>query len=196
MKKFQTPKSLFTLFTLSALLLSACNSSSEGGRVEEGSTLATYSYRTSEFTIEAPRDWETITGFGSDFPEELRVAFRNNVKDRDHLANIVVHREQLEDVLTSTEFGQEKLQDSQNSLLDFSLISSEDIELEVAGGLVSTQLYSFSGKTEDDIEETVFLQSTLTKGNKAWVVTASHIPTENPFVVQALENSLKSFTLR
>ena len=54
---------------------------------------------------------------------------------------------------------------------------------------------TFEGKNEASEPTLIFMQTYLTKGDQAWTATASYQEGEDPFVVQALETMLKSFTV-
>jgi hypothetical protein len=187
-------KLLTTLLGLS-LLLSACG----GSDTDEASTTDSdevfyFTYVTAEFSIDVPDDWETINAFTSDYPDEVRVAFRNNLKDSEFIANVSIVREDYTG--TSADYAQSKLDDHSETLINYKLESQEAVTLEVAGADSVTTLNTFRGKNEASSPTLEYMQIYLTKGDNAWTVSASYTPNEDEFVIERMAHMLKSFTLK
>lgn len=187
----------------SLLVLTLATSACSGNSVDTGDsgtgdsdTARFVEYKTSDFIIDKPEDWETVTTFTSQYPDGIRAAFRDNVKDGDFVANVTVILEENPEKLTSFDVLQEKMGDHQNSLLDFELLSEETLVLSVGGGESKTTLFTFSGKNESSSEPIEFMQLALAKGEKAYFVTASYDPREDEFTLERLLTILKSFELR
>jgi hypothetical protein len=155
-----------------------------------------YEYITAEFTIEAPDTWEKITSFTSEYPDEIRVAFRNNVKDSDFVANVTVLREDNETSLTNADWAQKKLNDHAETIINYQLISQEESSSKVAGATSNTLLNTFQGKNDTSGPTLSFAQTYLTKGTKAFTVTATYRPEEDPFAIEKMNTMLRSFTLK
>ncbi len=196
-------KSIFKHFLgsitlLLTLNLAACSSSTPVGDLTESELARFITYKTSDFQIEVPEEWETINQFsGQNFPEGIRVAFRNNLKEEnDFIANVTVVREDNLKQLTGLDVTQEKLAEHARHLLDYELISQEELLLRVGGGESGTFLNQFKGKNESSGETLEFLQLALSKGNRAWVVTATFDPEEDEFVVERLDKILRSFQVK
>ncbi|MBT4385200.1 hypothetical protein HOD30_05655 [Candidatus Peregrinibacteria bacterium] len=185
-------KKILSTLILSSLLFTACGGAS-GTSLSDEDTLF-YTYETAEFSIETPRDWETITAFPAEYPKEVRVAFRDNLKDIDFLANVSIIRE--EGTRTNMDHAQKKLSDHEATLLDFALSSQEEINLIVSAGESASMLNTFIGKNTSDGPLLAFMQTYLTKGSKVWSVTASYSPNEDEFTIDNMEQMLKSFTLK
>ncbi|QQR55172.1 hypothetical protein IPG41_01235 [Candidatus Peregrinibacteria bacterium] len=188
----------FTVFLLNlSLLLASCNGSDSGS--DDGSNGDTYrfvEYKASDFLIDKPEDWETVNSFTSEYPDGIRVAFRDNLKDGDFVANVTVIREANEDNLTSFDVLQEKLSEHEDHLLDYTLLTQEELTLSVGGGESKTTLFTFSGKNESSSEPLQFMQLALAKGEQAYIVTATYDPREDEFTVERMLTMLKSFELR
>lgn len=190
-------KKIFPLFAALALLLSAC-----GGSTNEATSTGPaedsyfFTYKTAEFTIEVPSTWATVNAFPSDVPEDVRVAFRNNIQERDFLANVTVIRETQDQGLTNADLSQAKLADHEAHLINYTLISQEELQLSVGGSASASFLNTFQGKNEASSPTLTFQQIYLNKGNEAWTVTASYDPDEDAFAVEKMNHMLKSFTLR
>lgn len=191
-------KKLFPLlFASLALFLSACG----GSTTESSNNSATedayfFSYKTAEFSIEVPSTWATVNAFPSDVPEDVRVAFRNNIQERDFLANVTVIRETEDQALTNSDLSQKKLADHSAHLINYTLISQEEVTLSVGGSASASLLNTFQGKNEASSPTLTFQQVYLTKGDEAWTVTASYDPDEDAFAVEKMVRMLKSFNLR
>ncbi len=187
-------KKIPTLFFALSLLLTSCSGQEEVSEQTEEPRF--YTYKTAEFEMEVPETWETLSSFTSEYPDELRVAFRNNIKEGDFVANVTVVRESNEANLTNADFAQEKLEDHAATLVNYELLEQEQLTLLVSGNESSTFLNTFQGKNETASKTLEFKQLTLVKGDKAWVVTASYLPLEDEFVIARMDKMLRSFNLK
>ena len=77
--------------------------------------------------MEALEDWELEDSFTSEYPDGLRVAFRNDVKDSIFTANVTVLAEENTGSDTSYDFAQRKLADHEDTLLNYELLEQETI---------------------------------------------------------------------
>lgn len=192
-------KKLLTLL-FSSLLLTSCGSDTSTSTTDSSTGTSDqsyfYQYITAEFTIDAPEEWEKINEFSSDYPEEIRVAFRNNIKDSDFTANVTVIREDNTSSLTNADWAQKKLNSHAETVLNYQLISQEQLDLTVSSAASTTLLNTFTGKNETDGPSLTFMQTYLTKGDKAWTITATYSPDEDPFVIQKMDTMLRSFALK
>ena len=186
------------LLLFPVLLLASCggtNTDSEGS-TSDSDTYRFVDYKTSDFILQKPEDWETINSFTSEYPDGIRAAFRDNLKDGDFVANVTVIREDNPDTLTSFDVMQEKLSEHSDHLLDYTLISEEQVTLSVGGGESKTTLFTFTGKNESTSETLEFMQLALAKSDQAYIVTASYDPQEDEFTIERMLTMLKSFELR
>jgi hypothetical protein len=191
-------KKALILFLAISFLASACGNSDANVDfgTNSGETARTIHYKTAEFAIEAPADWEILNAFDSSYPENIRVAFKDNIKDGDFVANLTVMREENPQLLTSFDVIQDKLFEHKSHLLNFELLVEESLTLSVGGGESKTSLFTFSGKNTSSSETLHFMQLALAKTDRAYLVTATYSPNEDEFVVERLEHMLKSFELR
>lgn len=190
-------KKIFVLFLSATFLLTACGSSgTDSGSNSSSDNVRYIEYKTAEFLIDVPEDWETINSFDSSYPDNIRVAFKDNVKDGDFVANLTVIREPNDELLTSFDVIQDKLSEHRDHLLNYELLSEEELTLSVGGGDSKTTLFTFSGKNNTTSETLYFMQLALAKTDRAYLVTATYSPNEDEFVIERLETMLKSFELR
>lgn len=191
-------KKILILFFTLALATTGCfdTTTTTSGTTEENDGSYYYTYKTAEFTIDAPENWERINTFTSEYPDNIRVAFRNNVKDSNFVANLTVIRDNNEKSLTNMDYAQKKLSDHAATLIDYTLISQEELTMDIAGASSKTLLNTFSGKNETSAQTLDFMQLYLTKGDNAWTVTATYRPDEDLFVIQKLDTMLRSFAVK
>lgn len=188
-------KKIFATCLSLILVLSACGSSEETqtGNSDEPYF---YNYRTAEFSMDVPDTWELINAFDSTYPEEVRAIFRNNLRDLSFVANVSVIREENTKNLSNFDFAQNKLAEHANTLINYRLISQEEIVLDVPGGESQTLLTHFEGQNELTGPKLLFEQIYLVSGDETWTTTASYSPNEDEFVLERMNTMLRSFTLR
>ncbi len=191
-------KNLFLIALISTLLISACSSNVDSGDVSESDSESTryITYKTAEFIIDVPEDWEIINSFDSSYPDGIRVAFKNNIKEGDFVANLSIIREENPDFLTSFDVMQNKLGEHQDHLLSYELLVQEELTLNLGGGESKTTLYTFSGKNSTSSETLEFMQTALSKTSRSYLITATYQPNEDEFTIERLETMMKSFELR
>ncbi|OGJ45286.1 hypothetical protein A3J23_01605 [Candidatus Peregrinibacteria bacterium RIFCSPLOWO2_02_FULL_48_14] len=190
-------KRLVILSVFFSLIFSACGGEeTANGTEENGDNAYTYTYKTAEFQMEVLKDWEVIDSFTSEYPDELRVAFRSKVKDSIFTPNITVLVEENTGNSASYDFAQRKLSDHEDTLLNYELLGQETVTLTVAGAESKTILSTFEGKNETAGPTLEFMQVTLTEGEDAWIVTASTRPGQDEFLTEQMDAMLRSFTLR
>ncbi len=190
-------KKFLSFLFIGSLFLAACGGSdtaTDGETVESDGPFY-FSYKTAEFDMEVPDEWEIVDSFTSEYPDDLRVAFKNNIKDSIFTANVTVLREENTHGDTSYDFAQRKLADHEETLLNYALLSQEVINLLVDGAESKTILSTFEGKNDTSGPSLEFMQVTLTKGEKAWTVTATYRSGEDEFTLEEMNHMLNSFTL-
>jgi len=191
-------KKTFTFLLVASLFLSACggsDSTTTDGETTDSDQVFYFDYKTAEFDVQVPDTWEIIDSFTSEYPDDLRVAFKNNVQDSIFTANVTVLREDNTESDTSYDFAQRKLADHEKTLINYSLVSQEVINLQVDGADSKTMLSTFEGKNDTSSPKLTFMQVTLTKGQKAFTITASYRTGEDELTVEELDTILRSFTL-
>lgn len=192
-------KKLLTLTLLSTLFLSACfggGDSTAGDSVSAGEEAYFITYKSADFEMQVPEGWERITAFTSEYPEELRVLFRNNIIESDFVANVSVMREDNFEAITTNDFAQKKLADHKATLINYRLLSQEDIKLDVGTGTVGTTINTFQGKNDSSTPNLNFMQVYALKGERAWTITATFEPNEDEFTIERMHSMLSSFTLK
>ena len=189
-------KNPFPLIVGLSLFLTACGGSDSGSTTGDTADSYYYTYKTAEFQLEVPKEWEVVDSFTSEYPDGLKVAFRNNVKDSIFTANLTILKEDNTNSDTSYDFAQKKLADHEDTLLNYTLLDQEGITLLVAGAESNTIISTFEGKNETSGPTLDFMQTNLTKNDNAWTVTASYRPGEDEFTVEQLDTMLRSFNLR
>jgi hypothetical protein len=188
-------KKLLALTLSTALLFSGCGGSSTIDLGDNAS--ARYvSYSSSDFKMEVPDTWDTINDFTDEYPSGLRIAFKDNVQNTVFTANVTVLREENPEKLTSADYVQSKLQNHEDHLLNYELLSQDELTLTVAGADSATMLNTFSGKNTADGPSLEFMQVVLCKADRAWVVTATYRSDEDDATVEEMEHMLKSFAVK
>jgi hypothetical protein len=189
-------KKLLTLI-LTVGLLTACSGGTEGTTITDSEETFFFTYRTAEYEIDVPDDWETITAFSSEYPDNIRIAFRDNIKDGDFTANVTVFKEDNEKQRLNADISQKYLSDHSDTLINYELVSQEEVVLDLLGAASQSILNTYEGKNDTNDPNITYMQTYLVEGDIVWVVTASYYaPTEDEFTVERLETMLKSFTAR
>lgn len=187
------------LLMIGTLLFStACFGGGEentGGEVVDTDEPYFFMYRTAEFEMEVPDTWDRINSFTSEYPEEVRIAFRNNVKDGDFVANVNVLREDNPKNLTTADFAQKKLASHAETLLNYQLLSQEELTLNIGNNSSASLLNTFQGKHTSSGQTLEYMQVYLASGDQGWTITAAYTPNEDPFVIERMRRMLTSFTL-
>lgn len=179
-----------------ALLLPACGGSDSGSTTEDSDQIFYHTYKTAEFELDVPDDWETINSFSSEYPDTIRIAFRNNIKEGDYIANVTIFKEENPKQLLNADLSQKYLKDHAETLTSYKLIGQEELSLNVLGSPSQTILNTFEGKNDTESSSITYKQTYISEGENAWVVTGSYYsPTEDPFTIERIETMIKSFTV-
>jgi len=189
-------KKLVATALFASLILTSCSGTSTSTDTSSSETPRYVTYKTSDFTLNVPDTWVTLDTFTADYPSGLRIAFKNNVQNTVFTANVTVVREDNASQLTSSDYAQKKLQNHKDHLLGYTLISQENVTLSVSGTNSQTLINTFSGQNNTDGPTLNFMQEVLTKGDEAWIVTATYRPDEDEFTVEKMQNILNTFSLR
>lgn len=188
-------KKTITLLGL-ALVLASC-SSPEVSNTTDSSEIFYHTYRTAEYEIDVPDDWETITAFSSEYPDNIRIAFRDNIKEGDFVANVTVFKEDNSKQRLNADISQKYLSDHSDTLINYKLLSQEEVILDLLGASSQSIINTYEGKNDTKDPTITYIQTYLAEADHAWVVTASYYaPTEDEFTVERMETMLKSFTVR
>lgn len=186
---------LAVVFLSLSFLMTGCFG---GGSVDEGVALVPNGrlFEIEEFTIQYPRDWRVLTtkDFPSSVPKETKLIFQHNVKG-EFITNVNVGRVQVPDGTSSLDYSKSVIHDQRNGLVNYEELSREEIQLNVAGALVDTNLITFEGKTHPEAQVRKFMQVVLVKGVDAYSVTGAMRTNESEDIVTIVEGMLKSFSL-
>lgn len=181
-------KTLLATIVIASLFLTGC-----GETIEP--TTGTL-YETDTFTIHAPRNWEIVTDFQSNQPKETVVAFRNNVKTKDFIANITITKNTLTSVVSSTDYEKIVTEELQGELVNFKETKSEKMKIMIGSQEADTIFVTFTGKQKVESDTLQFMQIYAVKENVGYIVTASAGMNEEESVVDALTQALKSFSVK
>lgn len=185
---------------IAALTLSACGSdeSDETPTVENPSQASKSNYETNEFRISYPAAWEVIdsTNYTSNVPPEILVAFRNNIKNEVFTANLNVSKNELNENITSLDFAKSSMAKAKSTLISFEEIDTENYSVEFNGEPIETLITEFQGKKIASDPAVRFKRLSLVKGNQAFTVSGAYLPGEDEGVINAIDEMLRSFSLK
>ncbi len=188
-------KKLLTLLTTLSILLtmSGC---SEGTSEDVAENPLYYTYSASSFELEVPNDWETISQFTSDYPHNTLVAFRNNLKDQDFIANVNIVANTVDKGMNNGDYGIEMLQTHSEDLIDYRLIEKQEIEIVINGEATPTYLNYFEGRNSIDTDLLRFVQVYGINNQIGYIATATFLPDEDEFIIENCVHMAKSLTLK
>lgn len=161
----------------------------------QGSNPSYYIYSTNSFSIEVPNDWEVISQFTSDYPTNTLVAFRNNIKEQDFLANVNIVGNNIEEI-SNGNYAIEILQKHSETLLDYKLLEQKEIEIFISGQLTPAYRNYFEGRNSLDTDILKFIQVYAVKDNIGYIATASFLPNEDEFVINTCVNIVESLEIK
>lgn len=184
------------LFVLIALLIafSGCGNSNEDS-TQQGTNPSYYVYSTSAFSLEVPNDWEVISQFTSDYPTNTLVAFRNNIKEQDFIANVNVVGNDIGDT-SNGDYAIKMLQKHAETLIDYKLIEQKEIEIFIGGQLTPAYRNYFEGRNSPDTDILQFIQVYAVKDGIGYIATASFLPTEDEFVIDNCVHMVESLEIK
>ena len=188
-------KKLLALFTL-ILLTTGCLGGGDEEPQGDTENPLYYTYSTSTFSLEVPNDWEVISQFTSDYPENTLVAFRNNLKEKDFLANVNIVANTLEDDLNNGDYGLEMLQYHEETLIDYKLIEQQEIDIKINGQTTPTYLNYFEGRNNTSSDVLRFVQVYAIDGSIGYIATGSFLPDEDEFAIDNCVHMVKSLAVK
>lgn len=180
-----------TIFLLLLLSFSACSSNSKEEDKKESSN-GLEVYETSEFSIQYPRSWEILTkkDFTSDISQSALAAFRNIIKNSEFIANIVVYKYKLPNEISSLDYAKSLIAKHKTDVKNFRELDRKEIKIKTDSKEFDSLFVFF----ENDKYE--FKQISVVKKKTAYIVTGAFLKTEDKFVKELVEDSLKTFSLR
>ncbi|MFH1533860.1 MAG: hypothetical protein ABID64_02925 [Nitrospirota bacterium] len=161
-------------------------------------TVGETEYSTSNFSILAPQDWETIeeSDFTSSVPAETIVVFRNNVKSEIFTANVNISAAEVNETISSSDLAVSSRTKAKNSLVSFEEISLTNVEVPFGEVFMPGARLVFTGKKSASDPIIYFDQIYVVDGGLGFIVTASSLLEEDETVVNYLDRMLNSFALK
>jgi hypothetical protein len=189
---------LLTLSLISIISLTACGGGDEAETdTSNNGDLNVYDH--SNFTVGFPTDWEVKepADFPSNVPDSTIVSFQNKIKDEIFTANVNVSITNLSEAISSKDLAISTLAKAKNSLLAYSEISREEVNLTLNEEVVlDTYIIEFEGK-KTSIEEIIrFKQIYYSHNNIGVVATGAYLPSSEETIVNQVDEMLNSLALK
>ncbi|NCS68183.1 hypothetical protein COW94_03655 [Candidatus Peregrinibacteria bacterium CG22_combo_CG10-13_8_21_14_all_44_10] len=176
------------------LIISGCGSTDTSDSTADNPLY--YTYSASSFALEVPNDWETISQFTSDYPQNTLVAFRNNLKDLSFIANVNIVANAVNKGMNNGDYALEMLQTHSENLIDYRLIEKQEIEILINEQSTPTYLNYFEGRNSVDSDILEFVQVYGVNNQIGYIVTATFLPEEDNFIVENAVHVVKSLELK
>ncbi|MFA6528790.1 MAG: hypothetical protein WCT46_04595 [Candidatus Gracilibacteria bacterium] len=186
-------KKLIITFLVGILLVSGCTSSTSGTTSENP---VYYSYGNDTYGIDVANDWEVITNFTSNYPQNTIAAFRNNIKNDKFIANVNIVANTVEEGLSNGDYALEMLQSHSESLIDYKLLEKTEINITVGGQVSPTYMTVFQGRNKIDGDLIKFAQVYGVNNGLGYIATATFLPDEDQFVVETCVHMIESLKLK
>ncbi|EKD63477.1 MAG: hypothetical protein ACD_51C00271G0001 [uncultured bacterium] len=180
-------------FLAGILVISGCSSTTTS--TTENNPLY-YAYGNNSYSIQVPNDWEVITEFTSNYPQNTIAAFRNNVKNDQFIANINIVANTVEEGLSNGDYALEMLQSHSESLIDYKLLEKTEININVGGQLSPTYMTVFQGRNSVDGDLLQFTQIYGINKGFGYIATATLLPDEDQFVVETAIHMIESLEVK
>jgi hypothetical protein len=213
MQKRALPLISTALLISGLLILPGCFGG--GGEEPTGSTGSSSQqlafYRTVEandFILQVPEDWETIQNFPSDYPENTVVAFRNNNKDHEFVANINIVRNDIEAGTSASDYGIEVFRAVSEQLVNFNKLGQTEVEIPTGGPQVAneegvlvdpseiTYLFEFEGTNSADARTRGFIQAYGISGTTGYIVTGTYALSDIELAIDQVKQSVATFQMK
>lgn len=152
-----------------------------------------------DFTITIPREWDVIEkkDFTKDVTPETVVVFRNNVKNEDWTASVVVSQANFQTPRDSLEAAKYVRNREKTSLYEYKEVREPELrKIKIGNQQVDTYVSYFQGKKSPDNSLVQFIQTYASRGNNAYIVTGSISTAENENNRKVVEDIVKSFALK
>jgi hypothetical protein len=155
-------------------------------------------YQGQDFTIAIPDKWEVISKeeFTTNYPKEIIVAFRNNVKNEIFTANMTVAIQSLDVEIPAEDFGKNSVKKQSEFVPSFKELRSSTQDLTFGQTKIPTYFIQSEGKKSTQEPLLKFAQLFVVNNKKAYTVTAAYLPTEDENVVNAINEMINSFSLK
>lgn len=202
MKSKVTSLGLTTIILASVLLLSGCGDNEEPVDTKTPTAppvehIAFYRpIEANDFTLQIPEDWETIQHFPSSYPKNTAVAFINNNKDHDFIANLNIVRNQVDEGTTSSDYALSMFETVSRQLVNFKKISQTEIQLPVVDTITPSYIFEFEGTNNPTNRTRGFIQTYGVKGSTAYIVTGTYALSDDELTIDQVKQSVPTFRLK
>lgn len=152
-----------------------------------------------DFNITIPREWDVIEkkDFTKDVAPETVIVFRNNIKNEDWTSTVIITQANFQVARDTLEAAKYVLNREKTSLYDYKEIRTQELrKIQIANKQVDTYVNYFQGKEKADSTLIQFFQTYASRGNVAYIVTGTVSTSENENNRKAVEDIVKSFTLK
>lgn len=156
-------------------------------------------YRTIEsddFLLQVPEKWETLQQFPSSYPASTVVAFRNNNKDNEFVANINIVRNEVSEGTSSADYAIETFRIESDQLLNFKKISQTNLDLPMGETTTPSYIFEFEGTNDPTARTRGFIQIYGIKGTIAYIVTGTYALSDSELAIDQVKQAIKTFRLK
>lgn len=183
------------------LTLSGCSFFSSSTTTTQTSNInpSKVTYEATDFNITVPRDWTILDGekLPAGSPENIVVAFKNNIKNKKFIANMNIAEYNTKDEKTTQEEVVKSMKDNyKNSLIDFTDAGDKTVNVNAEGKPIEGILTTFSGKSDAAENPKNFKQLYVKYNNISYIITTSYGQDEDPEVVAKIDETISSFELK
>ncbi|EKD93076.1 MAG: hypothetical protein ACD_28C00252G0002 [uncultured bacterium] len=192
-------KKTLTIGLLTLTLLFAGCFGGEDGESDPTSPTVMEFFRLVEsdsFTIQVPEDWETRKDFPSGYPQNTVVAFVNNIKENEFIANINIVKNEVPEGTLTQDYALKVMETLSNQLLEFKEIKREETTIKTGNTEVKTYFFEFQGTNDTTMTPKRFLQSYAVKGTEAYIITATYDTKDTELAVDQLRQSIGTFEVK
>lgn len=156
-------------------------------------------YRTVEaddFLIQVPEKWETVQLFPSDYPANTVVAFLNNNKDNEFVANLNIVRNEIADLTLTSDYAADMFRTVATQLLNFKKLGQTEISLPFGESTTPSFVFEFEGTNDPKTRTRGFIQTYGVKGTTAYIVTGTYALSDSELTVDQVKQAIKTFRLK
>lgn len=148
-----------------------------------------------DVSIQIPEDWEEITSFSSEYPENTVIAFRNNIQESTFLANINIVKNTVTEGTSSSDYALDVIKTLSGQLINFKKISEEEFTINVGGTDVTSYRIEFEGTNDASKEARHFIQVYGVTGTTAYIVTGAYDENDDELAIDQVKQSIGTFEL-
>ena len=183
---------------LASVLLSGCfgitsitGSGGSGIQAVEGYTI----YDGSSFKILVPAGWEIITerDLRSSMGQNVVAAFRNNVRNPEFTANVVIVKNVLTGEAKTIDYEKALYEKIKNSLSSFKELAYDTTQVRVGGTMTDTLFTDVQGREGPDRDLKRFMHLSGVAGTTAYVAAGSMLVGESVDTAKKIETMIRSF---